>query len=256
MGQKMGQASQLVTKYMALTSPHTGFVRHESASNFQYPTESFDRLLAHTAIEDCFLKNGYEIFQWQSDDGVDIPPPQTLRKYTKQMGEVEDIEKQFLQATCALLSRESLGLSDKKVHLAYDLTQVPWYGDDHRWTTCSNRKKNTAEFWHYAVISTVSPGRNYVLGATPIKNRTEVSAALDRMLTDIRKHLGPDLGRIYLDRGMYQEEIVKDSLRLNDSGFSITRVNRPILANRLRCRRAAFFEQSARSATSETCVGS
>lgn len=209
MDAKMGQASQLVAKYMALAAPHIGFGRDKSAGNYKYSTQSFYRLLAHTAIEDCFLKNGYEILKWQSDDDVDVPPPPTLRKYAKNMGEVEDIEEQFLQATCALLSRESLGLTDKKVHLAYDLTQVPWYGTDHRWTTRSNKKDNTAEFWHYAIISTVTPGRNYVLGATPIKNRSEVSAALDRMLRNIREHLDLDLGRIYLDRGMYHKKIVK-----------------------------------------------
>lgn len=209
MDQKMRQASQIVAEYMALATPHIGFGRDSSAGNYKYSTGSFYRLLAHTAIEDCYLKNGYEIFQWQSGDDINVPPPQTLRKYAKKMGEVEDIEEKFLQATCALLSRESLGVGDEKVHLAYDLTQVPWYGDDHQWTTGSTKKDNTAEFWHHAVISTVNHGQNYILGVTPIKDRTEASGALDRMLRNIRKYLDLDLGRIYLDRGMYQGEIVK-----------------------------------------------
>lgn len=55
----------------------------------------------------------------------------------------------------------------------------------------------------------VTPGRNYILGATPIKERSEKAEALDRMLREVRSTLDFDLGRIYLDRQMYQGDIVK-----------------------------------------------
>jgi hypothetical protein len=209
MGEKMNQASEVVAEYMQLALPYIGFDRDTSAPNLQYPTESFYRLLAHIAIEDCHLKNGYEIFEWQSDDGVTVPPPDTLRRYVKNIGGVKDIEKQFLKATNALLNRESLGLPDGEIHLAYDITQKPWYGGEHGWTTGSKKKDNTTQFWHYAVLSTVSPGQNYILGAAPIKNRSEVSETLERMLRNVKEHLDFDIGRIYMDRQMYQTDIVK-----------------------------------------------
>lgn len=217
MSAKMDQASRVVAEYMDLVAPHIGFGRNPSSPNLKYPTESFYRLLAHIAIENCHLKNGYEIFKWKSDDDVAIPPPDTLRRYIKKMGHVKEIEEQFLKATCALLERESLGLPDGKIHLAYDITQQAWYGSEHGWTTGSKKKDNTTQFWHYAVLSTVGGDRNYILGATPIKNKSDASAALDRLLGNVREHLDFDIGRIYMDRGMYQTDFVR---RCHDHGLN------------------------------------
>ncbi|OYR41186.1 hypothetical protein [Halorubrum sp. Eb13] len=125
------------------------------------------RLFAHLAIEQCAAKNGAELLDWQSDR--DTPSASTLFEYIPNAGtegdyEVEDIETKFINATCRLLERENLAPSEP-IHLAYDLTTVGWYGKENRWVTGSINDDNTTEFWHYAVLSTVTPGRNYILGA-------------------------------------------------------------------------------------------
>lgn len=182
MDEKMGQATQVVAEYLALTTPHLGFDRDQSAPNFQYPIQSFYRLLAHLALEDCHAENGAELLRWLSDDDADVPPPSTLRTYAKQY-EVEQHEERFFSATCALFKREELAPPDR-IHLAYDVTTDPWYGEENNWVTGSLPEDNTNQFWHYAVLSVIPPSQdevdlpcqNYILGATPIKTRSEISS--------------------------------------------------------------------------------
>jgi hypothetical protein len=46
----MEQATQVVAEYLALTLPALGFDRDKRALNYEYPIESFYRLLAHIAL--------------------------------------------------------------------------------------------------------------------------------------------------------------------------------------------------------------
>jgi hypothetical protein len=64
-----------------------------------------------------------------TDDDVAVPPPSTLRQYAREY-EVEALESKFIQATCRLLEQIEL-LPEEPVHLAYDVTDVRWYGQDH-----------------------------------------------------------------------------------------------------------------------------
>lgn len=206
MDEKMRQATRVVGEYLALTTPHLRSDRDRRAPNFQHPVESFIRLLAHIALEDWHLESGADILRWMSDDDVDVPTASTVRKYARGH-EVENLEEKFLKASCALLEREEL-LPPGQVHLAYDVTKVRWYGADHEWTSGGRKDSNTTDFWHYAVLSATGPDRNYVLGATLIKKRTEVAQALRRLLRRVHTHADFDIGRIYFDSEMYREDIV------------------------------------------------
>jgi len=211
---KMQEATRVVAEYLELTTPHISFDRDQKAPNFKYPIHIFYQLLAHLALEDCYAENGAELFRWVSGDDVDIPPASTLRTYAKKY-EVEQHEERFFNATCALFERTGIAPPDR-VHLAYDITTEPWYGKENRWVTGSLPEDNTNEYWHYAILSIVPPNQgeinlpcqNYILGATPIKERTEIADALDRMLNRVRSNLDLNLGRIYLDRQMYQAGVV------------------------------------------------
>jgi len=206
MSEKMQAATDVVAEYLALTIPSLGFDRKKTAPNYEYRIESFYRLLAHIALEDCYAANGAEVLRWLTDDDVLVPPPATLRQYARNY-EVEALEEKFLKATCRLLEREEL-LPDEPVHLAYDVTDVHWYGDTHEWTSGGRQSSNTTNYWKYAVLSVASSDRNYVLGATPIKREGEAAAALRRLLRRVSKYAGFELGHVYCDRGMYREDVV------------------------------------------------
>jgi len=210
MDYKMTVASGTVAEYMTLVSSKIQFGRNQS-DNYKYSIGDIYRLLAHIAIEQCAVKNGAEICSWLAER--DIPSSSTLSNYIPSPNddnhkwEVEKIEEHFMDATCRLLDRGYLAPSEP-IHLAYDLTTAAWYGKENRWVTGSRKKDNTKDFWHYAVLSTVSPGKNYILAATPIKERSEKAEALDRMLESLREKANPEFGRIYMDSQMFQSDIV------------------------------------------------
>jgi len=205
-GEKMEAATQVVGKLLALTMPALGFDRDQLAPNYQYRTEDFYRLLAHIALEDCYAANGAKLLRWQTDDNVAVPPPATLRSYAREY-EVEELEAKFIRGTCRLLEREEL-LPEEPVHLAYDITDVPWYGDDHEWTSGGRQSSNTTSYWKYAVLSVAAPNRRYVLGATPIKKENETADALRRLIRRVSTYADFELGHVYCDRGMYRGDVV------------------------------------------------
>lgn len=206
MGEKMHQATEVVGEYLALTMPALGFERDVNAPNYEYPPESFYRLLAHIALEDCYAANGAEILAWRTDDDVAVPLPSTLRQYARE-NEVEALEEKFIRATCRLLERMEL-LPEEPAHLAYDVTDVRWYGQDHAWTSSGQPTANTSDYWKFAVLSVAARERNYVLGATPIKDESEAADALRRLIRRVSTHANFNLGHVYCDRGMYREDVV------------------------------------------------
>ena len=124
--QKMQKLTRVVAEYMELAIPHIDFGRDPSAPNYQYPPESFYRLLAHTALEDCYPEKGAELFRWLSDDDVDVPGASTLYRYAEQF-DVDEHAERFLDATCALLERDGLPPLDRYI-LASTSRKCPGMG--------------------------------------------------------------------------------------------------------------------------------
>lgn len=205
MDEKMAAAEKLTRGYLDRITPYIGFGRDSTASNYQHSTASFFALLAHIALEDCFLENGAEVLEWQ---GVceSVPSPETLRKYARQFS-VREVERRFAKATYALLDRPGLAPTGP-THLAFDVTDVTWYGDTHRWTGGREASNNSASAWQYAILSVANADRKYVLSVGLMQKRTHISDALRRQLR-LFSELG-DLtpGRAYFDREMYQREVV------------------------------------------------
>jgi len=213
--EKMEMATQLVAEYMTLVKELLTFGRDRDAPNFQHPVEEFYRLLAHLALEDCYLENDARILDWKRGDEAGVPSPERIRYYANEH-EVEDLEEKFLKAACELVKRDRFGeYGVEPVHLAFDITDVPWYGaEDHHWTSSGKKRVNTTNYWKYAVLSIANtrrgtPQRNYILGITPIKDGTEDTDALRRLLRRAANHSGLEFGRVYCDSGFYQGDAVK-----------------------------------------------
>lgn len=123
---KMRKVTDIVAEYMKLAIPSISFDRDPDGPNYKYTPESFYRLLAHIALEDCYAANGSEMLRWLTDDDVDVPDPTTLHKYACKY-DIDEHAERFLDATQALLERDGL-LPTEPVHLGFDITKVPWYG--------------------------------------------------------------------------------------------------------------------------------
>ena len=109
-----------------------------------------------------------------------------------------------MRATCELLTQPGLRPTEP-LTLAFDITKVPWYGDENNlWTTGNVQKDNTSEFWHIGVLSICSSEYNYILGATPVQKKSNKSATLRRMLKWFRQLTDYDVDRCYLDSEFFE----------------------------------------------------
>jgi len=211
---KMQQVTETVAEYTELAIPSISFNRDPDGPNYKYTPESFYRLLAHIALEDCYAANGSEMLQWLTDD--DVPDPTTLHKYARKY-DVDEHAERFLDATKALLKRDGL-LPTEPVHLGFDIKKVPWYGSvntdedgapiDEEWRIKAEVKDNTTWFWAIAVLSIVTPDRNYVLGFEPVGAADEYDRALDIMLERAEERFDLEFGRIYLDSRLGNTKIM------------------------------------------------
>ena len=165
---RMRKVTDIVAEYMTLAVPSISFDRDPDGPNYKYTPESFYRLLAHIALEDCYTENGSEMLRWLTGDDVDIPDPTTLHKHARKY-DVDEHAERFLNATQAVLKRDGL-LPPEPVHLGFDITKVPWYGrvdtdedvspTDEEWRIKTEVKDNTTWVWAVAVLSIVTPDRN------------------------------------------------------------------------------------------------
>lgn len=156
------------------------------------------------------------MLRWLSDGDIGVPDSTTLHKCARKYDVGEHAER-FLDATQALLEREGLHPTEP-VHLGFDITKVPWYGKvdtdqeggptKEEWRIKSGVKDNTTWFWAVAVLSIVTPDRNYVLGFEPVSGADGYDRALDTMLERTEERFDLDLGRIYLDRGLGNTKIM------------------------------------------------
>lgn len=214
--EKMQAITQTAAEYMEHAIPHIDFDRDSNSPNYQHPPEAFYRLLAHTALEDCYPANGADLLRWLSGDDVSVPDASTLYGYADQFTVNEHAER-FLNATCALFERGGLR-PPEPVHLGFDITKKPWYGavetnedgspTEEEWRIKSTVSDNTTWFWAIGILSITTPDRNYVLGFEPISDAKEYDQALDTMLNRVEDRLDLTFGRIYLDSGLGNTKIM------------------------------------------------
>ena len=206
--EKMALGEDRVRALFDDLSPYIGFDRDPSAANYQVPTTGFYALFAHLALEQVYTETGVRTFRWM-DPQPTVPEAKTLFRYIREYS-LDEIDEKFAAATEALLARTT---PPSPVHLAYDLTNIRWYGDStNRWTSGTIPKDNTSSAWHYAVLSAVSGEFRYVLGALPLRDKSHLSGYLLRFLQRAISRFDLDIGRIYLDSEMYQQGVIS-SLR-------------------------------------------
>ncbi|SEP26241.1 Transposase domain [Halorientalis persicus] len=206
--EKMALAEDRVRSLFDDLLPHIGFDRDPSAANYQVPTTGFYALLAHLALEQTYAETGVRTFRWM-DPQPTIPEAKTLFRYIREYS-VEEIDEKFAAATEAFLARTS---PPSPVHLAYDLTDVRWYGDDtNRWPSGTYPKDNSSSAWQFAILSAVGDDYRYILGALPLREESHLSGYLRRFLRRAINRFKLEIGRVYLDSQMYQEDVV-DALR-------------------------------------------
>lgn len=211
MDEKMDTAESLLASLLTGVLPHIGFDRDPDAPNYNYPPESFYALLAHLALEQSFAETGARTLQWMGAQST-VPEAKTLFRYIREYT-VEEIDEKFAAATATLLDNADL---PSPLHLAYDVTNVRWYGDSSvHWANGTLPKDNTSYAWQFAVLSAVHPDHMYILGALPLRSESNLDAILRLFLRRAIDRFDVSVGRVYMDSQLARAGVIETIRSVN-----------------------------------------
>jgi len=221
----------LVEEAIAVMSPHLAFGRDPDAPAYKLSPAAIIVYFAHLALEKSYAETGSKTLEWL-DYPAPVPAANTVFRYIRELS-VDDVDKMFAHATAALLRQEmerspedpgSEALTPP-IHLAYDMTDFRWYGSDSQeWTNGTFAKDNSTQAWQFGVLSIVARDMSYVLGALPIKSKTEVTDYLSRFLRRTMGTYDLDIARVYMDSQLFSKRAVT-ALRETDAEFLIQAPN-------------------------------
>lgn len=202
--EKMAVSQEILGTILPEIFEHVSFDRDPKAPNYRVPTSSIYALFAHLALERSYAETGTRTLRWM-DLQPAVPEPGTLYKYIRNYS-VTQIDEKFAGATETVLDAVSV---PDELHLAYDITNVRWYGDDTTlWTSGTLPKDNTSQAWQFAVLTSLHPDARYVLGALPLRTKKHLSGYLRRFLRRVVGRYDLSIGRIYMDSQMQQKRVV------------------------------------------------
>lgn len=229
--QKMLGIQHIVEEGIAAIGPHIGFGRDPNAPAYKLTPTAIIVYFAHLALEKSYAQSGSRTLEWL-DHPAPVPAADTVFRYIRELS-VDEIDEKFAYATAALLAQETERSPedpgdealDPPIHLAYDMTDIRWWGSQStEWTNGTFAKNNTTQAWQFGVLSIVGRDMSYVLGALPIKSKTEVADYLERFL---RRSVGTynlDVGWVYMDSQLFSRRAVT-ALRQIETEFLIQAPN-------------------------------
>lgn len=204
-GEKMNAAESILISLLVDLLPHIDFDRDPEAPNYSYSPEAFYALLAHLALERSYAETGARTLQWM-DAQEDVPPAKTLFRYIREYS-VEEIDTKFAAAMDAFFDRVTL---PSPAHLAYDVTNVRWYGDSNEyWPSGTYPKDNTSSAWQFAVLSVAHPDHMYILGTLPLRSESKVDGKLRLFLRRAIDRFDVSVGRVYMDSQLANSDTIK-----------------------------------------------
>lgn len=98
-------------------------------------------------------------------------------------------------------------LLQKKVDIAIDFNDQPWYGELLHWIVKGKADRGTTRFIRFAHLSIVLPGRRLVVASVPIGRNTPMEEVVRLLLQEARLHMR--IRRVYVDRGFYSIRVVR-----------------------------------------------
>lgn len=171
-----------------------------------------------------------------NDPSVDLP--QQLRIYSPKMPLANDvratlmlwpqscISARYRRVTVRFIKEIKKSRLFKRLHqkkaipIAFDMTEVDYYGQDEQ-TTMYTKGRSAAKRCHlYLTMQILCPAFRLIVDAQPIfPNSKPLGKIMKDMLRRARRNFNLKLDPIYLDRGFYQIEVLKELYTSFDRKF-------------------------------------
>ena len=196
------EATRLVKK---LVYPKIEIPIHHNA---KYSTKDLLDVLTHVAVINGFANSGSVIFEDMYPD-IETPSSDTMFHHFSKfssIGEIMEMSDSVLDLILRFLKKEYNVLKSRKVDIAFDVHDVPFYGKGGVNVCYGKEKKGTIKFFKFLTCSIVVAGKRFIMDIQPISQLSRLDNLLDKSLSKIKSKVR--IEKAYLDRGFNSIKII------------------------------------------------
>ncbi len=213
-------ATRLVKK---LVYPKVEIPMHHNA---KYSTKDLLDVLTHVAITHDFTNNGAATFMDMYPDAKTPSSDTMLHHFSKfeTIEQITNISDGVLDLIFRFLKQEHNILRNRKLDIAFDVHDVPFYGHGVNYTCGGKNKDGTCKFFKFLTCSIVMSGKRFIIDLQPMGPLSRLEDLLDKSLSKIKTKIKIDIA--YLDRG-FDRAVVINVLKRHRVKFLMPKVRSP-----------------------------
>lgn len=140
--------------------------------------------------------------------GKHVPEGSVVLHHLSKRGRTRILKRcarEILRHQMALARKQRL--FQKKVDVAIDFNDQPWYGELLRFIVKGAADRGTTRFIRFAHLSVVEPGRRLVVASVPVDRNSEKAELVRMLLREAQRQVR--IRRVYMDRGFYSIPVVR-----------------------------------------------
>lgn len=188
-------------------------IRLERRHNVVYDKSALLDALACAAANHLFTKGGCQTFAREMSPTRGRTPDsktilyhiRNLDKEGKGLGETKEMFDLALRDALSLARR--LGIFKRRMDIAIDLHDQPYYGDKNDYMVVESKHRNgTSHFFRYMTCSVVEAGRRFTIGCIPVHKLSSRRKIMGKLLDLAAREV--KIRFVYLDRGFYTREMI------------------------------------------------
>jgi hypothetical protein len=195
--------------------------------NSKFTTKDLLDVLTHVAYSHDFTNNGSNIFK-ELYPNKEVPSAEVMMYHFSKLDSVDEIMRvaQILFRTILKYAKKNykiLGL--RKYMIAYDVHNVPYYGDKNDPYVCgSKHERGTSHFFKYLTCSVVVAGTRFCIDCVPIHSIDKIEDLLAESLSRVRRLVKID--KVLLDRGFDKVKVI-NVLKAFNFDFIMPKIRTP-----------------------------
>jgi len=169
--------------------------------NGKFTTKDLLDVLIHVALTGDFTNNGSNTFRYLNEEKK-CPSPDVIFYHLGKIHSMDKITKIFEKIQDVIFNfakRNYSVLNKRKLEIAYDIHDVPFYGKGSRYVCGGKNKDGTTKFFKFLTCSIVSKGERFILDIVPISPLCNEYDEFEKSLLRVKSKIRIEC--IYLDRG-------------------------------------------------------
>jgi len=197
------------------------------AHNAIFTSRDLLDVLVHIAYTNDFANNGSFTFRELNPERK-YPSGDTLMYHFSKfesISEIKAIFRRIFDVVFHFAKREYFIIRKRRVDIAIDVHQIPYYGDRTDDYVCGGKNdRGTNKFFQFLTCAIVVAGRRFTIDAIPIHPIDRLENLVDEIIKRVKRKVHID--KAYLDRGFDKVSVI-NVLKSNNVRFLMPKVKSP-----------------------------